>query len=81
MDKSSSQLFYHIVFTIVNENQEKPGSGGTNVTDVDGSDVQRLTRGGDWLDWTAFSYSVEAAGKLKSTWGKIKRELFSHQDQ
>jgi TolB protein len=49
------------------------------VMDADGSNVQRLTntpaneRG---LDWTAYSYGVESAGKLKSTWGKIKQNLF-----
>jgi len=51
------------------------------VMDADGSNVQRLTNTPQnemRLDWTAFSHAVELAGKLKTTWGKIKcaRELF-----
>jgi Tol biopolymer transport system component len=46
------------------------------VMNVDGSNVQRLTNTPDdyedYPDWTATSYAVEPAGKLKSTWGKIK---------
>jgi Tol biopolymer transport system component len=49
------------------------------IMDADGSNVQQLTNtpASEWgLDWTAYSYGVEPAGKLKSTWGKIKSKLF-----
>ena len=45
------------------------------IMDADGSNVQRLTDTPlreESPDWTASSYAVEPAGKLKSTWGKIK---------
>jgi len=70
------RVLYHIVFTTVNENHEKPGSGRANVTGADGSDIQRFTKGSDWSEWIAFSYAIEPTGKLRSTWGKIKRGLF-----
>jgi TolB protein len=48
------------------------------VMNADGSNIQQLTNtpGADEFqpDWTAYSYSIEPSGKLKSTWGKIKRE-------
>jgi len=51
------------------------------VMNADGSDIQRLTKtpavGEFRPDWTASSYAVEPAGKLKSTWGKIKTLLRS----
>jgi len=49
------------------------------VMNADGSNVQQLTNTPEYEfqpDWTAFSYAVEPAGKLKSTWGEIKRGLF-----
>jgi TolB protein len=58
---------------------DKPG--GTYdiyVMNADGSNVQRLTNTPEyeWVsDWTASSYAVEPAGKLKSTWGKIKERM------
>jgi Tol biopolymer transport system component len=57
--------------------QDNPGSNQPHlyIMDADGSNVQRLTPGSE-PDWTAFSYGVEPAGKLKSTWGKIKQKLF-----
>jgi hypothetical protein len=50
--------------------------------DADGKNQRKLTnnpafdRFPDWFD-PAFAYSVSPAGKLKSTWGKIKRGLRS----
>ena len=50
------------------------------VMDADGSNVRQLTDTPEEVeftsDWTAFSYAVGPAGKLKSTWGKVKRGLF-----
>jgi Tol biopolymer transport system component len=51
------------------------------VMDADGTNVQRLTNT-PWMEWFPdwwgpFSYAVEPDGKLRSTWGKLKRELFS----
>jgi Tol biopolymer transport system component/beta-lactamase regulating signal transducer with metallopeptidase domain len=51
------------------------------VMDADGQNVQRLTNTSEdefEPDWTAFSYAVEPAGKLKSTWGKIKALIRPH---
>ncbi len=49
------------------------------VMDADGSSVQRLTNtpaDEKWVSyWTASSYAVEPAGKLKTTWGKMKAWL------
>ena len=49
------------------------------VMDADGSNVRRLTHTladeAYGLDWTTFSYTVEPAGKLRTTWGQIKRKL------
>ncbi len=50
------------------------------VMEADGSNVKKLTNTPDWewsLCWTShsLSYAVEPAGKLKATWGKIKRGL------
>lgn len=45
------------------------------VMDADGSNVQRLTNTPQnevFPDWTAFSYAVEPAGKLPTTWGETK---------
>jgi hypothetical protein len=51
------------------------------MVNADGSDIQRLTKtpaaNEFWPDWKASSYAVEPADKLRSTWGKIKRDLFS----
>lgn len=50
------------------------------VMDADGSNIRRLTNTSEdefESDWTAFSYSVEPTGKLRATWGKIKRGLLS----
>jgi RNA polymerase sigma factor (sigma-70 family) len=47
------------------------------VMNADGSNVQQLTNTPVCEyrpDWTVYSYGVEPTGKLKSTWGKIKRE-------
>jgi len=54
---------------------KRDGNWEIYVIDADGQNVQRLTN--TWqheleADWTATSYAVEPAGKLKSTWGKIK---------
>ncbi|MFC1714710.1 DUF5050 domain-containing protein [Candidatus Poribacteria bacterium] len=52
------------------------------VMDADGRNQQNLTNhptvdtDPHWFD-PAFAYSVSPAGKLKSTWGKIKLSLFS----
>ena len=50
------------------------------VMNADGSNVQQLTNipeSESKPDWTAFSYAVEPAGKMKATWGRIKNRLFS----
>jgi Tol biopolymer transport system component len=52
------------------------------VMDADGKNQRNLTNNPaddvfpDWFD-PAFAYTVSPAGKLKSTWGKIKRGLRS----
>ena len=48
-------------------------SDGTNVQKITNSPVAWVL----WPDWTAHSYALEPAGKLKSTWGKIKTLLRS----
>ncbi|MFC1713450.1 M56 family metallopeptidase [Candidatus Poribacteria bacterium] len=57
----------------------KEGPSDIYVMNADGSNVEQLTNTPEWEfapDWTALSYAVEPAGKLKATWGKIKRGLF-----
>ena len=59
---------------------KRSGNYEIYIMDADGSNVQQLTNTptDEFLpDWTTFSYAVEPAGKLKSTWGKIKRGVFS----
>ena len=54
--------------------------GGIYVMDADGSNLQQLTKtpaDDTEPDWTGLSYSVEPAGKLRTTWGKIKCALES----
>ena len=51
------------------------------VMNADGSNIQKLTNTPAPVnefspDWTASSYGVEPTGKLRTTWGRIKRELF-----
>jgi TolB protein len=47
------------------------------VMNADGSNVKRLTyTSGMMPSWFGSSYAVEPAGKLKSTWGKIKQKIF-----
>jgi len=50
------------------------------VMDADGSNVERLTKNpakDSYPSWSSVaSKALESAGKLKSTWGKIKRGLF-----
>jgi TolB protein len=62
----------------------RDGNYDIYVMNADGSGVQRLKvpvsewdmyRGAVDFDWTAFSYAVEPAGKLKSTWGKMKASM------
>ena len=46
---------------------------------ADGSNLRQITNTPEneyEFDWTAFSCAVDLAGKLKSTWGQIKQELF-----
>jgi hypothetical protein len=46
------------------------------IMNADGSNVKRLTDiSGMTPSWFGSSYAVEPAGKLKSTWGRIKRAL------
>ena len=48
------------------------------VMNADGSNIRQITNTPErewWPDWTAFTYGVEPAGKLRSTWGKIKALL------
>ena len=50
------------------------------IMEADGSNVQQLTNTPVdelWPDWAGFPYAVEPAGKLRSTWGKIKSEVLS----
>jgi len=59
--------------------QDNPGSDDIYIMDADGKNVQRLTNSPEieyYPDWTASSYAIEPAGKLKSTWEKIKQGLF-----
>lgn len=54
---------------------------GICVMNANGSNAQRLTNTPEWElspDWTAFSYVVKPAGKLGSTWGKIKALIRPH---
>jgi Tol biopolymer transport system component len=54
---------------------KRGGSYAIHVMDADGQNIQRLTNVSAYEfepDWTAFSYAVTPAGKLKSLWGKIK---------
>ena len=54
------------------------GSYKIHTMDVDGADIHQITNvplAEYDPDWTAFSYAVEPAGKLKSTWGKVKALL------
>ena len=69
-----------IAFCCDQDKEQNGWNGDIYVMNADGSNVQQITNTPEeeWgLDWTAFSYSVEPAGKLKSTWGKIKQALFS----
>ena len=63
-----------IVFS--SNSQDNLGNWDIYVMDVDGQNVQKLTdawEGEFEPDWTAFSYAVEPDGKLKGTWGDVKR--------
>ena len=54
---------------------DRSGNYELYIMDADGSNIEKLTNTpeDEWCpDWTAFSYAVEPAGKLKSMWGKIK---------
>lgn len=56
-------------------NSDRSGDDELHIMNADGSNAVRLTNTpeDEWCpDWTAFSYAVEPAGKLKSAWGKIK---------
>ncbi len=54
---------------------DRDGNYEIYVMDADGSNVQRLTNtplNEVSLDWTGFSYAVEPAGKLPTTWGETR---------
>ena len=58
------------------------GEGKIYVMDADGKNPHRLTNNPSWDEWPswfdpAVASSVSPAGKLGTTWGKIKHELFS----
>ena len=61
---------------------DRDGNFEIYVMNADGSNVQRLTNtpANNELepDWTASTYAVEPAGKLKSTWGEIKALIRPH---
>jgi len=64
-----------IAFCCDQDKEQNGWNGDIYIMDADGSNVQRITNTPEeeWgVDWTASSYDVESAGKLKSTWGKIK---------
>ena len=56
-------------------NSNRSGLFKIHVRNADGSEIRQLTQTPVVEyepDWTAYSYAVEAAGKLRTTWGKIK---------
>jgi len=60
----------------------RDGNDEIYVMDADGKNQRNLTNNpaGDWApSWfdPAFAHPVSPAGKLGTTWGKIKHELFS----
>ena len=75
-DTSWSPDGANIVFS-----SNRDGNFEIYVMDADGQNVQRLTNTPEdefEPDWTASSYAAEPAGKLKSTWGKIKALIRPH---
>ena len=55
---------------------DRSGDWDLYIMNADGSNVEKLTNTPEpeWCsDWTAFSYAVGPAGKLKTVWGSIKR--------